>query len=103
LPRLHDQVQLCVPARRFLPLFIGHTAVTYGNIVAVTCGNEIALVQCNNIVFTYGNLAAVTFCHDIRHSEPKRRGMLYADFAGCHVREVQPSGTNNRCHKRNPE
>jgi hypothetical protein len=71
LPRPHAQAQLCVPARRFLQLFIGHTAaVTYGNIVAVTCGNDIALVHCKNIVFTYGNIDAVTFCHDIRHSEP---------------------------------
>ncbi len=38
------------------------TPVTYGHIVAVTCGND--------IVFTYGNIVAVTFCHDLRHSEP---------------------------------
>jgi hypothetical protein len=45
LPRLH--AQLCVPVRRFLQLFIEHTAAV-----------------------TYGNIVAVTFCYDIRHSEP---------------------------------
>lgn len=73
----------------------GEIAISYGDIIAVPDGNV--------IIFTCGVIVAVTFCPCVGCAQPDRRRMLYAGFAGRHVRKVQLPATNRRRDRRNPE
>jgi hypothetical protein len=107
LPHPHAQPEHHLPVERLIQSVSRHAiALPSDNIVAITCGNDIDLSHGNVIAVGHGNIVAVTVCHDVRHFEPHRGGMLYALFAGRHIRKIQLPGTNNRDNrrdKRNPE